>query len=122
MTDVSFKPGAYGVHDTFRQGFSHALKDTISHHPLELAEKNHGINIAKQELKSARNTHGLHMAVKMQMERSIVSRRHRMPGLPSSNLSLRVLSGENDSIGPEDIFNDTPENLIDYRMIGEAKM
>jgi len=30
---------------------------------------------------------------------------HRMPGLPSSNLSLRTLTGDNDMIGPEDIFN-----------------
>eukprot|EP00111_Clytia_hemisphaerica_P021413 TCONS_00063018-protein len=122
MTEISQKTGAYNVHDTLRQGFSHALSGTISHHAVEKSEKNHAVNAVKQELKSARTTHGVHMAMKLQMERSIVSQAHRMPGLPCSYLSLRTLTGENDLIGPEDIFNEIPENLVDYRMLGEAKM
>lgn len=122
MTELSFETGSYGLHDTFRQGFSHALKDNISHHPIGVSERNHAVNAVRKELKSARNTHGIHMSLKIQMERSLVSKMHRMPGLPSSNLSLRVLTGENDTIGPEDIFNDIPENLVDYRTLGEAKL
>lgn len=36
------------------------------------------------------------------------SQPHRMPGLPSSNLSLRTLTDESNLIGPEDIFNGKP--------------
>merc|ERR1712168_898149 len=57
-------------------------------------------------MSSVRNIQGLHMPIKLGMEKAIASKIRRLPGLPSSNLALRTLLGVGDEIGPEDIFND----------------
>ncbi|XP_057314760.1 proteasome maturation protein-like [Hydractinia symbiolongicarpus] len=113
MSETTVEPGSYGLHDTMRKGFNHALSNVTVNHPVEYSEKMYFVNAEKKELSAVRTAHGLHMPVKLRMEKAVAAKIHRLPGLPSSNLALRTLMGINDMIGPEDIFNDTPEQM-DY--------
>ena len=106
MAETTIDAGSYGINDMLRNGPTNILKDVVSSHQLESSEKNYHLNVEKQDLLSARNIQGIHMPIKLGMEKAIASKIRRLPGLPSSNLALRTLLGTNDLIGPEDLFND----------------
>ncbi|XP_065669366.1 proteasome maturation protein-like [Hydra vulgaris] len=119
MTEIKFDVGLLGANDQFRNGFQSALKDVVSKHPLEISEKNYFKNSERREFSATRSAHGLHMPMKLQMERAVASRIQRIAGLPSSNLALRTLMGINDILGPEDIFNDVSEE--DYQVVVDGR-
>lgn len=97
------KPGSYGIHDTMRDGITSAMQDAGAAHPLQLSEKSYHRNIQRQEFSALRNAQGLHMPMKLQMERTILSRVHRLPGLESSRASLRSVLDDYD-LGFEDML------------------
>ena len=111
MAQTTLNTGAHGVHDTMRSGPSNILQNVVSSHPVESSEKMYHFNDEKRELASARNVQGLHMPIKLGMEKAVASKIRRLPGLPSSNLALRTLLGA-DEIGPEDIFNDVSDKYV----------
>ncbi|CAO3642196.1 unnamed protein product [Cunninghamella echinulata] len=80
--------------------------EVLPGHALEnrLAEWNE--NQWELKLSMARQTYGLHAPIKMMMEREIVSKRQRLPVLPSSNLHLDILTGKDETIDFEDFLND----------------
>lgn len=108
MAETAINAGSYGVNDLLRNGPTNVLQNIVSSHPLESSEKNYKMNEVKRDLASARNIHGLHMPIKLGMEKAVLSKIHRLPGLPSSNLSLRTILGD-DLLGPEDIFNEVSD-------------
>uniref|UniRef100_A0A4W4GVU5 Proteasome maturation protein n=1 Tax=Electrophorus electricus TaxID=8005 RepID=A0A4W4GVU5_ELEEL len=101
--------GPYGIQDTLRMGFSSVKNELLPSHPLELSEKNFQLNQDKMNFSTLRNIQGLHAPLKLQMEYRAAKQIQRLPFLPSSNLALDTLKGTDESIGFEDILNDTAQ-------------
>ncbi|XP_065058822.1 proteasome maturation protein-like [Rhopilema esculentum] len=97
------KPGVFGIHDTLRDGITSVRGQSVVAHPLEFSEKNYYKNKQKQEFTALRSTQGLHMPMKLKMERTILSKIQRLPGLESSRISLRTVIDE-DELGFDDML------------------
>ena len=71
-----------------------------------------------------RNIQGLSASLKLQMEFKAGQQVKRLPFLPSSNLSLDILRGNDETIGFEDILNDPskseligePHLMVEYKL------
>eukprot|EP00069_Balaena_mysticetus_P010315 bmy_20650T0 len=93
-------------------------------HPLELSEKNFQLNQDKMSFSTLRNIQGLFAPLKLQMEFKAVQQVQHLPFLPSSNLSLDILRGNDETIGFEDILNDPsqselmgePHLMVEYKL------
>ncbi|KAB0407012.1 hypothetical protein E2I00_018365 [Balaenoptera physalus] len=64
------------------------------------------LNQDKMNFSTLRNIQGLFAPLKLQMEFKAVQQVQRLPFLPSSNLALDILRGNDETIGFEDILND----------------
>ncbi|KAM8919032.1 proteasome maturation protein isoform 1-T3 [Lycaon pictus] len=98
--------------------------ELLPSHPLELSEKNFQLNQDKMNFSTLRNIQGLFAPLKLQMEFKAVQQVQRLPFLPSSNLSLDILRGNDETIGFEDILNDPsqselmgePHLMVEYKL------
>uniref|UniRef100_A0A8C0KFT5 Proteasome maturation protein n=1 Tax=Canis lupus dingo TaxID=286419 RepID=A0A8C0KFT5_CANLU len=71
-----------------------------------------------------RNIQGLFAPLKLQMEFKAVQQVQHLQFLPSSNLSLDILRGNDETIGFEDILNDPsqselmgePHLMVEYKL------
>uniref|UniRef100_A0A8B9WQ66 Proteasome maturation protein n=1 Tax=Bos mutus grunniens TaxID=30521 RepID=A0A8B9WQ66_BOSMU len=104
VTELSAS-GPFESHDLLRKGFSCVKNELLPSHPLELSEKNFQLNQDKMNFSTLRNIQGLFAPLKLQMEFKAVQQVQRLPFLPSSNLSLDILRGNDETIGFEDILN-----------------
>ena len=120
---VSVKaPGAFGTHDSLRHGLASAKSDILPKHPLYYSEKNYSNMRDAMFLQVSRNTQGLHVPLRLQMERRLVSQVQRIPPLESSFIALDTLMGTHETIGVEDVFiNHTPV-MVDGRAIMEERL
>merc|ERR1719318_799326 len=97
--------GNYGVQDRLVAGTSQARDELSSAHPLEYSEKNFHKNEEQREFSMLRNTQGIYAPLRLQMERNVAKQMQRLPCLPSSNLTLDILTGRADTIEYEDFLN-----------------
>ncbi|XP_041534235.1 proteasome maturation protein [Microtus oregoni] len=103
---------SFESHDLLRKGFSCLKNELLPSHPLELSEKNFQLNQDKMNFSTLRNIQGLFAPLKLQMEFKAVQQVQRLPFLPSSNLSLDILRGNDETIGFEDILNDPSQSEL----------
>ncbi|XP_054575700.1 proteasome maturation protein [Eptesicus fuscus] len=123
VTELSAS-GPFESHDLLRKGFSSVKNELLPSHPLELSEKNFQLNQDKMNFSTLRNIQGLFAPLKLQMEFKAVQQVQRLPFLPSSNLSLDILRGNDETIGFEDILNDPsqselmgePHLMVEYKL------
>ncbi|KAM5288015.1 LOW QUALITY PROTEIN: proteasome maturation protein [Ctenodactylus gundi] len=123
VTELSAS-GPFESHDLLRKGFSCVKNELLPSHPLELSEKNFQLNQDKMNFSTLRNIQGLFAPLKLQMEFKAVQQVQRLPFLPSSNLSLDILRGSDETIGFEDILNDPsqselmgePHSMVEYKL------
>lgn len=101
--------GCYGVRDTLRYGFASAKEEVAPAHPLEQSVANYGASQEALRMQVLRSTQGRHMPLRLQMERSIVSKIQRMPPLESSMIALETLTGMDTCLSAEDIFRSPSE-------------
>lgn len=111
VTELSAS-GPFESHDLLRKGFSCVKNELLPSHPLELSEKNFQLNQDKMNFSTLRNIQGLFAPLKLQMEFKAVQQVQRLPFLPSSNLSLDILRGNDETIGFEDILNDPSQSEL----------
>ncbi|KAH0508260.1 Proteasome maturation protein [Microtus ochrogaster] len=111
VTELSAS-GSFESHDLLRKGFSCVKNELLPSHPLELSEKNFQLNQDKMNFSTLRNIQGLFAPLKLQMEFKAVQQVQRLPFLPSSNLSLDILRGNDETIGFEDILNDPSQSEL----------
>ncbi|XP_055965851.1 proteasome maturation protein [Sorex fumeus] len=111
VTELSAS-GPFENHDLLRKGFSCVKNELLPSHPLELSEKNFQLNQDKMNFSTLRNIQGLFAPLKLQMEFKAVQQVQRLPFLPSSNLSLDILRGSDETIGFEDILNDPSQSEL----------
>ncbi|XP_006165884.2 proteasome maturation protein [Tupaia chinensis] len=123
ITELSAS-GPFESHDLLRKGFSCVKNELLPSHPLELSEKNFQLNQDKMNFSTLRNIQGLFAPLKLQMEFKAVQQVQRLPFLSSSNLSLDILRGNDETIGFEDILNDPsqselmgePHVMVEYKL------
>uniref|UniRef100_A0A7N9CXU3 Proteasome maturation protein n=4 Tax=Cercopithecidae TaxID=9527 RepID=A0A7N9CXU3_MACFA len=123
VTELSAS-GPFESHDLLRKGFSCVKNELLPSHPLELSEKNFQLNQDKMNFSTLRNIQGLFAPLKLQMEFKAVQQVQRLPFLSSSNLSLDILRGNDETIGFEDILNDPsqsevmgePHLMVEYKL------
>ncbi|KAJ3079757.1 hypothetical protein HK102_003531 [Quaeritorhiza haematococci] len=96
----------FGVHDTLREGFRTVRSEVIRGHPLEAHLEQYEDTQTRLKYSMYRQTHGIHLPIRLQMERALVSQVKRIPVLPSSNLGLDILMGRDDTIEFEDFLGD----------------
>ena len=89
----------------FFEKVSCVKNELLPSHPLELSEKNYQLNQDKMNFSTLRNIQGLFASLKLQMEFKAGQQVKCLPFLPSSNLSLDILRGNDETIGFEDILN-----------------
>jgi proteasome maturation protein len=100
-----------GAHDALRSGLPTLKADALPAHPAEVIEETN----RKYHMQTRRflmeKAYGTALPLQMQMERQILSKFQRPPGLiPSSMLGLESLTGALDEIGFEDSFGDVRES------------
>ncbi|ORX58731.1 proteasome maturation factor UMP1 [Hesseltinella vesiculosa] len=114
----------FGVHDTLRHGTRSLKAEVLPGHPLENRLQEWDQTRWELKLNLARQTYGLHAPIKMMMEHDLVSKRTRMPVLPSSNLHTDILLGKDETIDFEDFLN-TPDmctDMLDVHTAMEHKL
>ncbi|XP_004416673.1 PREDICTED: proteasome maturation protein-like [Odobenus rosmarus divergens] len=121
VTELSAS-GPFESHGLLRKAC--VKNELLPSHPLELSEKNFQLNQEKMIFSTLRNIQGLFAPLKLQMEFKAVQQVQRLPFLPSSNLSLDILRGNDETIGFEDILNDPsqselmgePHLMVEYKL------
>lgn len=92
-------------HDALRDGLT-TLKDGVSSsHPVESIQKAHGLDGERSRLQMLQNVYGSALPARMHIEKQILSRVERLPGLPSSRLGLESLTGELDDFSFDSYLN-----------------
>ncbi|CAH1777672.1 unnamed protein product, partial [Owenia fusiformis] len=99
------KENAYGIPDVMTYGLTTVRSDLTTSHPLEYSEKHWREHKDRQDAIMLRNTQGLHAPMRLHMEKSVAQKMQRLPGMSSSHVMLDSLTGRDEMIDFEDIFN-----------------
>ncbi|RIB12506.1 proteasome maturation factor UMP1 [Gigaspora rosea] len=119
---VADTANSYGVHDTFRYGLRSIETEISPAHPLENRLKQWEETQTNLKLTMQRRIYGIHAPIRHLMERSIVSRMQRLPGLPSSNFGMEILMGKDETIEFEDFLNELSTEIVDVHTAMEQKL
>ncbi|KAJ3354705.1 hypothetical protein GGF32_002384 [Allomyces javanicus] len=113
----------YGVVDTLRYGLASVKQQVSAHHPLERVLAQADDLQFQRSLALQRTVYGLHAPLRLQMERTLVNLKPAIPGMPSRNLALEVLSGKDETLDVEDFLGaqDKVED-IDFHAAMERKL
>ncbi|CAG2210028.1 POMP [Mytilus edulis] len=121
---VDIPEGQYGVPNVMLHGLQPGRKLERAVHPLEYSEKHWDENKRTMDFSMLRNTQGLHAPLKLQMEIHTAKHFGRLPCLASSNTMLDTLTGRDDLINFDDIFNrlSTPYwRAIHFEYVAESR-
>ncbi|XP_034302756.1 proteasome maturation protein [Magallana gigas] len=116
--EIKLPEGPYGVPDVMLNGIQSSKAKLGSVHPLEYSEKHWHENKQKMDFAMLRNTQGIHMPLRLQMEKNVAQKINRLPGMHSSNLMSDTLSGRDEMIDFEDILN----NPADCEVMGDTHL
>jgi len=97
----------YGVHDTFRYGPRRLVDEVLPAHPLQARLENWDETQNKLHMTMLRNSYGMHVPIRLQMEKAIVSQINRAPHQlhpAHNNVGLDILNGVDCSLAFEDFL------------------
>ncbi|ORX57315.1 proteasome maturation factor UMP1 [Piromyces finnis] len=97
----------YGVHDTFRYGPRKLVDEVLPAHPLQARLENWDATQDRLQMTMLRNTFGMHVPIRLQMEKAIVSQVNRAPRQlhpEFNNVGMDILNGNDCSLGFEDFL------------------
>mmetsp|Transcript_18263 Transcript_18263/g.45681 ORF Transcript_18263/g.45681 Transcript_18263/m.45681 type:complete len:130 (+) Transcript_18263:131-520(+) len=111
--------------DVMRNGLGHfAVNELQEQHPLVKFLKN-GAPLQDEQTKMTqmRNVHGLHMPVRMQIEKEMI-RRPAIPGLTKKDISEEIIAGDHVRFGFEDYIGsvDDLEDPVDFHRYMEKNV
>jgi len=113
-------------HDSLRKGLPSAVADlTLPQHPVEEMQKNKKERIQEAKTKSLTAQYGLAAAMTHNADMHILSKFHRMPGIPSSFLGVEVLCGNDTTLNVEDWLGEqemAPQYFADFHSTMEYKL
>eukprot|EP00916_Digyalum_oweni_P013186 GHVL01021668.1.p1 GENE.GHVL01021668.1~~GHVL01021668.1.p1 ORF type:complete len:118 (+),score=17.87 GHVL01021668.1:54-407(+) len=86
-------------------------------HPAQKIQNNKLADSENQKMILARAVYGIGAPMRMQMERNILARCRRLPGLPSSLLGLEMVLGLSDQIDFEDfMMSESPKDPLSVQL------
>lgn len=91
--------GPFESHDLLQKDFSCVKNELLPSHSLVSSEKKVQLNQDKMKFSALRNIQGLFAPLKLQMEFKAVPQVQRLPFLPSADLSLDILRGNDETVG-----------------------
>ncbi|CAG9462389.1 unnamed protein product [Pedinophyceae sp. YPF-701] len=114
-------------HDSLRQGLPSYKQDAQAFHPLQRALAAQQAAEPRQKFDQMRNIYGLALPARLEMEKQILSRPTRLPGLADagSKLGLDSATGRLDTIDISDVLNrkeDDPCPQPDGHSVMEARL
>lgn len=125
MDDMTSLPMLSVPHDAFRHGLG-TLKDDIGNtHVVEAIQRNHPRQQEQIRLEMLRNVYGSALPARMALEKQILGRVQRLPGIESSRLGLDSLSGKLDEFEFDSYLNtptDSEAVPIDMHSLMEAQL
>lgn len=93
--------------DALRFGLQGVKSEIVGSHPLESAYQSASVREEQVKRKILANTYGSAFPLKMELDRKILSRVQRPPGIiPSSRLGLEAMTGALEDFGVEDFLSD----------------
>ncbi|KAK9803565.1 hypothetical protein WJX72_000608 [[Myrmecia] bisecta] len=93
-------------HDTFRQGLSTLKDETTVAHPVQSIQQNAAREQEQLRMQMMRNVYGSALPARLTIEKQILGRVQRLPGIPSSQLGLESLTGALDDFAFESYLSD----------------
>mmetsp|Transcript_17638 Transcript_17638/g.21379 ORF Transcript_17638/g.21379 Transcript_17638/m.21379 type:complete len:132 (+) Transcript_17638:295-690(+) len=113
-------------HDSLRKGLPTAVADlTFPKHPVEEMQRNRQEKIQEAKTKALTAQYGIAAAMRYNADTHLLSRFHRMPGIPSSFTGLEVLSGNDTTLNVEDWLGDqdmSAQYFADFHCTMERKL
>ncbi|KAF5337042.1 hypothetical protein D9611_003401 [Ephemerocybe angulata] len=94
--------GSFGLHDTLQYGPRSIAVEVKSQGTLKERLENWEETQDNLKLNLQRNAHGIHLPMRVLMERKLVTSHPNFMG--TSNLHLDVLMGRDETIEPADVF------------------
>eukprot|EP00775_Hariotina_reticulata_P004749 gene4749-4999_t len=110
------------AHDSLRNGLASLKEDALHKHPVQVIQENTtmpGVQFGNPHM--LRDMYGLAFPAKAEIERQILSKFGRLPGIPSSRLGLESLTGELDNFGFESYLG-LPENSVEQPVDMHSQM
>lgn len=96
-----------GPVDTMSAGGAVSFSESAkAHHPVEAIVDNAPQHAWDSKIHAAERTFGMHMGLRMRMDRAILSRVQRGPGLKSEMVGLETLLGQDTNLEWEDVLGD----------------
>ncbi|KAI0762230.1 proteasome maturation factor UMP1 [Fomes fomentarius] len=98
-----------GLHDTLKHGPRSLAAEAVGTSQIRDRLENWDATQDNLKLQMQRQLFGLHMPMRLLMERKIVSQNPHMPILPQSNLHLDILMGRDETLEPADFMMQASE-------------
>jgi len=89
-----------------KHGLATLQNQSISTHPVQHIQKNWVIDEASRENFAIKRIFGTQMNMRLEMEKEILGKPKRLPGLPSSFVGLETVLGTDEDIDFEDYLSD----------------
>lgn len=90
------------AHDALRNGLASLKEDAMQKHPVQAIQETTAVpGMQYSNPQMLRDLYGLAFPAKVDIEKQILGKFGRLPGLPSSRLGLESLTGELDQFGFE---------------------
>lgn len=109
MEGKSSIPFLTAPYDTLREGLGTLKGDVLPTHPVEQIQEQHAKNATATKYQMLRDVYGAALPARMEIESQILSKFHRLPGLPSSKLGLQSMTGALDEIDFESMLGHPDE-------------
>ncbi|KAI0770931.1 proteasome maturation factor UMP1 [Trametes elegans] len=89
---------SFGLHDSLKHGPRNLSAEATTSSAVKVRLENWEATQDNLKLQMHRQVFGLHMPMRLLMERSIVSQNAHMPAVPQSNLHLDILMGRDETL------------------------
>merc|ERR1712232_326684 len=125
--------GPMGIHEQFvavtpegnlTPNIDHTRPRDLAPHPVEVIDKNFRTVQDRLDATTQAEVYGMAFPVTIRLQEAIVGSVARAPHLPSSNLGLEILRGEDEDLTPEDMLQDPDMSVrhTDPHFAMEAKL
>ena len=111
--------------DRMRSGFTALAFDANKPHPVEYTQRTFEKQAFENKMKHLESVYGSHAAIRMRMEKAILSQFQRLPGLKSEFAGLDTILGKDEGISFEDFLADphmTPDLQRPVHNLMEEKL
>lgn len=99
-------------HDAIRKGLVTLKDGAAAAHPVEVIQTTGRQAVERERLEMLKKVYGAALPARMAIERQMLSRVERLPGLPSSCVALESLTGELDDFTPESYLSLPTESEV----------